>query len=221
AVSKASGTLFSTMLSLKTSFLALILSGLMAPGVLGQDRSNANGDTVLMRTLQQELDRAMTSLSKPEPAPHFISYAANHESANVIAARRGAIIASTKRRARSVDISVRVGSRELDNTHGENRGHGIAAAALPVEDKSDAIARVLWLNTDRMYKRAAQSYLEVKTRTKVRAEEEDSSPDFSSEKPAVDIGKATLPPQIEQKAWEDRIRRYSSIFAKYPDVAPS
>ena len=206
------------MLSFKSSFLALILSGLMVPGVLGQDRSNANGDTVLMRTLQQELDRAMTSLSKAEPAPYFISYAANDESANVIAASSGAIIASTKRRARSVDISVRVGSRELDNTHGENRAQGVAVAALPVEDKSDAIARVLWLNTDRMYKRAAQGYLEVKTRTKVRAEEEDSSPDFSLEKPAVYIGKATLPPQVDQKAWEDRIRRYSSIFAKYPEI---
>src|SRR5262249_31061766 len=153
------------MLSLKPSFLALILSGVMAPGVLGQDRSNANGDSVLMRTMRQELDRAMTSLSKAEPAPYFMSYAANDESANVIAASSGAIIASTKRRARSVDISIRVGSRALDNTHGENRAHGIAVAALPVEDKSDAIARVLWLNTDRMYKRAAQSYLEGKTRT--------------------------------------------------------
>src|SRR5215471_2571943 len=208
------------MLSFKSSFLALILSGLMVPGV-GQDRSNANGDTVLMRTLQQELDRAMTSLSKAEPAPYFISYAANDESANVIAASSGAIIASTKRRARSVDISVRVGSRELDNTHGENRAQGVAVAALPVEDKSDAITRVLWLNTDRMYKRAAQGYLEVKTRTKVRAEEEDSSPDFSLEKPAVYIGKATLPPQVDQKAWEDRIRRYSSIFAKYPEIETS
>jgi TldD protein len=209
------------MLSFKSSFLALILSGLMVPGVMGQDRSNANGDTVLMRTLQQELDRAMTSLSKAEPAPYFVSYAANDESANVIAASSGAIIASTKRRARSVDISVRVGSRELDNTHGENRAQGIAVAALPVEDKSDAIARVLWLNTDRMYKRAAQGYLEVKTRTKVRAAEEDSSPDFSLEKPAVYIGKATLPPQVDQKAWEDRIRRYSSIFAKYPEIETS
>jgi len=32
-----------------------------------------------------------------------------------------------------------------------------------------------------MYKKAAQGYLEVKTTTKVRADEEDSYPDFSTE----------------------------------------
>src|SRR5262249_23520242 len=133
----------------------------------------------------------------------------------------GAIIASTKRRARSVDISVRVGSRELDNTHGENRAQGIAVAALPVEDRSDAIARVLWLNTDRMYKRAAQGYLEVKTRTRGRAKKKAPPPVFSWKKPGFYPGKPSLPPQVDQKAWEDRIRRYSSIFAKYPEIETS
>jgi TldD protein len=221
AVSEASGTLLSTMLSFKTLFIGLILSALLMPAVLGQARPGTSADSVLMRTLQQELNRAMTSLGKADPVPYFMSYAANDESADVIAASNGAIVASLRRRARSVDISVRVGTRELDNTHGENRARAVTAAALPVEDKADAIARVLWLNTDRMYKRAAQSYLEVKTKSKVRAEEEDSSPDFSREKPAVYTGKATLPPAIDQKAWEERIRRYSAVFAKYPEIETS
>jgi predicted Zn-dependent protease len=209
------------MLSFKICFTGFFLTSLLAPAAQSQVRPAEASDTVVMRTLQQELDRAMKSLSKAEPAPYFISYAANDQTANVIAASNGAIIASTKRRARTVDISVRVGSRELDNTHGENRVHEMTAAVLPLEDKADAIARVIWLNTDRMYKRAAQGYLEVKTKTKVRAEEEDSSADFSSEKPAVYMGKAILPPEIDQKQWEDRIRRYSAIFAKYPEIENS
>jgi len=36
--------------------------------------------------------------------------------------------------------------------------NAITTASLPLEDKPDAIARVLWLNTDRMYKKAAQGY---------------------------------------------------------------
>jgi len=174
-----------------------------------------------MRTMQQELDRAMSTLSKADPAPYFISYSVSDEAGGVIIASNGAIIADINRNDRSADISVRVGSRELDNTHGQNRFGAITNAPLPVEDKADAIARVLWLNTDRMYKKAAQSYLEVKTKTKVSADEEDSSPDFSVEKPVVHVAQPAAMPGFDRKAWEDRIRRYSAVFAKYPEIENS
>lgn len=211
----------STMQSFKTWLVGLFLAVLAIPAVWGQTAPNRPADTVLMRTLQQELDRAMSSLSKAEPAPYYISYSASEESRAVIVGSNGAIVANIGGHERSVDISVRVGSRDLDNTHGDNRYHAITTASLPVDDKADAIARVLWLNTDRMYKRAAQSYLEVKTKTKVRAEEEDSSPDFSVEKPEVHIGKTSLPPDFDHKAWEERVRKYSAIFAKYPEIENS
>jgi len=174
-----------------------------------------------MRTLQQELDRAMSTLSKANPAPYFISYSVSEELGGVIVGSNGAIIANINRNDRSADISVRVGGRDLDNTHGQSRFGAITTAALPVEDKADAIARVLWLNTDRMYKKAAQSYLEVKTKTKVSADEEDSSPDFSVEKPVVHVAQAAAMSQFDRKSWEDRIRRYSAVFAKYPEIENS
>jgi TldD protein len=211
----------STMSSYKSFFIWLILVVMPVPAVLGQGSSKAGSDPVLMKSLQQELDRAMTSLGKAEPAPYYISYSAADQSGNILAASNGAIVAQLNRHERSVDISVRVGSRELDNTHGEHRFNAVTTASLPVEDRPDAIARVLWLNTDRMYKRAAQTYLEVKTNTKVRAQEEDSSADFSQEKPQVYNGKAVAPPQFDEKQWQERLRRYSAIFAKYPEIENS
>jgi TldD protein len=186
-----------------------------------QVETKTEGDPVLLRTLEQELNRAMTSLAKAEPAPYFISYSANEVSGGAIVASNGAILGNFERHERSVDISVRVGGRDLDNTHGENRFSAITTAALPLEDKADAIARVLWLNTDRMYKKAAQSYLEIKTKTKVRAAEQDSSPDFSAEKPEVSVGKIALPPEYDRKAWEATLRRYSAIFARHPEIENS
>jgi TldD protein len=209
------------MPSFKSLFLCLFLSLLAVPALPGETPAPGAADTVLLSTLQQELDRAMASLGKADPAPYFISYAANEESGSVIMASNGALVANVKRHDRTVDVSVRVGSRDLDNTHGENRFNAITTASLPLDDKPDAIARVLWLNTDRMYKKAAQGYLEVKTNTKVRAEEEDSSPDFSTEKPQVFIGKGVVPPTFDQHEWEERVRRYSAIFAKYPDIENS
>src|SRR5262249_44326122 len=148
-------------------------------------------------------------------------YAVNEQSGTVIMASNGSLVANVKRHDRTADISVRVGSRDLDNTHGENRFNAITTASLPLEDKPDAIASVLRLNTDHMYKKATQGFMEVKTDTKVRADEEDSSPDFSTEKPQVFIGKDIDPPKFDRKEWEDRIRRYSDIFSKYPDIENS
>lgn len=183
--------------------------------------SHANGNPALLQVMQQELDRAMASLSKSDPAPYFISYSAREQAVTIIVASQGALLASTNRHDRLADISVRIGSPDLDNTHDEHRSSAIITAALPLDDKPDAIARVLWLNTDRMYKRATQTYLKVKTNTKVRADEEDLSPDFSKETPEVALGEAVPPVAIDQHMWEDRIRAYSAIFAKYPEIESS
>ncbi|HSM85835.1 MAG TPA: metallopeptidase TldD-related protein [Candidatus Limnocylindrales bacterium] len=192
------------------------------PASFAQTSAGSNGgNPVLLTTLEQELHRAMTSLKKADPAPYFISYSANDDTMAIIAGSNGALIADINRHQRTVDIGVRVGSPELDNTHGEGRFSSINPASLPLEDKPDAIERVLWLNTDRMYKRAVQAYLEVKTNSKVRAQEEDSSPDFSQEKPQVHEGRVSAPPQFDLKEWQDRVRRLSAIFARYPEIETS
>jgi TldD protein len=209
------------MSSLKSIFLCLSLTLFSVPALVAQTATAGANDPVLLRTLQQELDRAMNSLSKADPAPYFISYAGNEEFGSVIVGSNGALLANIKRHERTVDVSVRVGSRDLDNTHGENRFNAVTTASLPLEDRPDAIARVLWINTDRMYKKATQGFLEIKTNTKVRADEEDASPDFSTEKPQVFIGKESVPPKFDHHEWEERIRRLSAIFNKYPDIESS
>lgn len=205
----------------RLSFVALFVAAVVVSSAVGQSSQTTNPDPVLLQSMQQELDRAMASLGKADPAAYFISYSVDEQFGNVIVASNGAIVASINRHERNGDISVRVGGRDLDNTHGENRFNAVVNTSIPLDDKPDAIARVLWLNTDRMYKKAAQTYLEVKTRTKVRAEEEDSSPDFSTEKPQVAVGKVVTPPSFDQHAWEDKVRRFSAIFGKYPEIESS
>src|SRR5579871_773249 len=195
----------------------MCLAAFALVGVAAAEQSSSP-DPVLLQTMQHELERAMSSLSKADPAPYFISYSAIEQSGMVLVASNGAIVANVGRHDRVADISVRVGDRGLDNTHGENHMNEIISASLPLDDRPDAIARVLWLNTDRMYKKAAQTYVEVKTNSKVRAEEEDSSADFSDEKPQVYAGQAGPTPKFDQREWEDRVRRYSLIFAKYPEI---
>src|SRR4029077_4074097 len=116
------------------------------------------------------------------------------------------------------DVTMRVGTPELDNTHGQSRPSGVASGSLPVGNDADAIARVLWELTDREYKRAVPSLLNVRTNTAVRAEEEDKSPDFSKEKPQTHVGELAGAPALDRTAWEGEIKRLSAAFRKYPEV---
>jgi len=89
---------------------------------------------------------------------------------------------------------------------------------LPLGDNPHAIGRVLWELTDREYKRAAPAFLNVKTNTAVRAEEEDKSPDFSKQTPQTHTGEPLTVPGFDRAAWEGEIRRLSGAFRKFADV---
>jgi TldD protein len=115
-------------------------------------------------------------------------------------------------------VTMRVGSPALDNTHGQSRASGVTSGALPLADDQDAIGRVLWELTDREYKRAVPSLMNVRTGTAVRAEEEDKSPDFSKEASATHIGEAKVPETLDRATWEGEIKRLSAGFRKYPEV---
>jgi len=173
---------------------------------------------VLLDSMQHELNRAMSSLAKADPAPYFVSYSTTDRRELSIAASHGAILNTLAQHNRLADISVRVSTAALDNSHGENRHSALSTVLLPLEDDPAAIRRILWQATDREYKSAAATFLRVKTEKQVRAEEEDKSADFSQEKPEQYVGKTSPVRNLDQHAWEDRLRRYSAVLKKYPDV---
>ena len=180
--------------------------------------SAGSAPDLLLQTMQQELKRANTLLAKSEPAPYYLSYAVTDIDGSAIVAANGSLMISTSVRRRLADVMMRVGSPALDNTHNKSRGSGITSGALPLNDDSDAIARVLWQLTNRGYDQASSAFLTVKTNTAVQSEEEDKSPDFSKEAPQDHVGAALTVAPLNQKQWEDRARKLSAGFLKYPEV---
>ena len=172
----------------------------------------------VLKAMQAELARATTELGKSEQAPYFLSYTVYDQDFVVLVGAYGSLLNSVSAQRRQADITMRVGTPELDNTHGQSRPSGISSGSLPLGNDPDAIARVLWELTDREYKRAVPSLLNVRTNTAVRAEEEDKSPDFSKEKPQTHIGEAATMPALDRPAWEGEIKRLSGAFRKYPEV---
>jgi TldD protein len=200
--------------------LAAQLAGFpLAAALAAADKtaSATPADTVLA-TMQTELNRATTDLAKSDPAPYFLSYTVYDQDQIVIAGAYGGLLSNSTVRRRAADVTIRVGTPQLDNTHGQSRGSGMTSGSLPLNDDPDAEARVLWELTDRAYKRAAPAYLNVKTNNAVQAEAEDKSPDFSKEQPQTHVGDKLKEPSFDRTAWESEVRRLSGAFRKYADV---
>jgi TldD protein len=186
-----------------------------------QPAAQMKADDVLLSTMQRELKRATADLGHLDPAPYFISYSVYDQEGAVVVGGLGSLLNSTEFRRRTGEVTMRVGSAALDNTHQENRYSGINSGLIPLQDDPAAAARVLWQLTHEEYRQAAQSYLNVKTASAVRTKEEDTSPDFADEKPQEHLDYAMPPFQLDRKEWEDRVRRYSGYFRKYPEIYSS
>jgi predicted Zn-dependent protease len=172
----------------------------------------------VMKVMQAELARASSELGKTDSAPYYMSYTVYDQDLVVLVGAYGSLLTDASLQRRQADVVMRVGAPALDNTHGQSRSTGMTSGTLPLGNDPDAIARVLWELTDREYKRAAPAFLNVRTNTAVRAEEEDKSPDFSKEAPETHLGNVTPPPAFDRTAWEGEIRRLSGVFRKYPDI---
>jgi predicted Zn-dependent protease len=172
--------------------------------------------------MQRELQRAGAALAKSAPPTYYISYSVSDVAGATLAASNGAMLTNALAQERVADVTMRVGSTALDNTHGQYRSSGITSGVLPLTDDPDATARVLWELTSNEYERASSSFLQVKTQSAVQAAEEDKSPDFSQETPQAHPGDESRPSiSLDTTAWTARLKRLSAGFLKYPDVYTS
>jgi TldD protein len=195
----------------------------------------AASDPVLMQAMETELQRAILDLGAaitpvatkveakgaekmPAPKPYFLSYSVADAETVSISAEYGAITNSNRTHSRTADVQVRMGSPTLDNTHDTHRTSALTTMSLPLSDDRAAIERTLWFATNRGYGKALDALEKVKTEQQVRAKEEDSSADFSSEKPQTEVLKPEPPLAVDRAVWESRLREISGVFRGYPKI---
>jgi len=176
---------------------------------------------VLLTAMQEELQRAQTSLGKLDPAPYFLSYSVYDQSMALAVGSEGSLVSSTRVRRRAADVTMRIGNAALDNSHQQNRGSARTSGSLALEDDRNAVARELWRLTYEEYRKASKAYASVKTNTQVEAKEEDTSPDFSEEKPPTHSDYKEVATTPDQKVLEKFVRQYSAQFRRYPYVYSS
>ncbi len=173
----------------------------------------------LAETLGKELERNFRTLKeKAEPAPYFLSYQVTDEETVGMNASWGAITARAENRRRTLDVSIRVGSRELDNYHvlEGDRPRFAAATPLPAENQPQALAQAAWRETDRAWRAAAARYLKLKSALQVKS---GGSPvaEFSIEQPARAVRPAPRA-KWNPEEWAARLRRISGEVGTAPGI---
>ena len=173
----------------------------------------AAAESPIMEALKTELSRSMAMLGEQPVPPYFLSYEITERETVSANAAFGALTGSNRERSRYLDIDLRVGNYELDNTRPiQGTRNRRTTVRIPLDDDVDAIRGVIWNATDERYKQAIEALTKVETDVQVKVEAEDTSADFSHREPIRDaVGTARLDADLAD--WERRARLYSEPFA--------
>lgn len=185
--------------------------------------ASAAPPSVVLDTLTGELQRNFTGLKdKADPPPYFISYEVTEQQSEVAGASLGALNTSNHSHNRYLDTTVRVGGPKLDNYH-RARGERVQftnGINMVIDDNPNAIRQRLWIETDRVYRLAAERLIKIRTNQQVKVADRDSSDDFSDEPASVYV---EPPPhlQFDRAKWNERVKKLSTEFSKYPSLLTS
>jgi len=179
--------------------------------------------SALLNALQEELQRNFQILKqKADPPPYFIAYEITDQDYHALGATLGALNSVNTGRRRYLDVTLRVGTPQLDNYH-RTRGESArftSGAPVSLDDASGSIRRRVWAETDTAYRAAAERLIRIRTNTQVQVAAQDPSDYFSTEKPSVHI-EAPARLELSDASWSDRLRNLSLAFGRYPDILTS
>lgn len=194
--------------------LLLLLAGVLPAAAQPQD---------LLDILHAELQRNYSMLlTKADPKPYYLSYTVTEREVYILEASLGSIRVNQQQRQRNFDVSIRTGDPQMDNYHRVrgNRARFTSGSAIALENERDAIVRILWRDTDRAYRAAAERLNLIRSNQEMRAEERDQSPDFSEQAPAVDV-QPLVTAKWNAAAWEPKLRKWSATFRNREQILVS
>jgi TldD protein len=197
---------------LRIRIVLAVLLAFLTPALKAQDADT----TALLGAMKAELARSQVAFLTERVQPYFLSYEITDDQVVSVTGSFGKLQTSQKTRSRQLDIDLRVGNAHLDNTHGA-RDDGSAPIFVPIEPDPDALRSVLWYYTDLRYKQAVQQLAAVTTDVQVNVAQEDKSDDFSPAPAAQHFEKLKVM-NVDQKAWEEKVRKYTAPFARYGNI---
>ncbi len=179
------------------------------------------GATPVLDAMKEELQRSVELLSQQPTPIYYLSYEITEDRNFALSASFGNVTRSSEGERRIVDIDLRVGSPELDNSH-PIRGdffanfRSFSRVEVPT-DNPDALRNILWYETDKKYKRAVEQLTKVKANVRVKVKEEDQAGDFSPEAPEKWL-EDPLALNFDRASWNQKLRRYTAPFSRFGHI---
>ena len=178
------------------------------------DGSAPDKRSPILDVMKAEIEREMATLRAQKDPAHYLAYQLVEQRIVNLEADGGALISDSDDTARNLDVEVRVGAPELDNTRALADDSNSLNAPLtrhgvvPFGDDKQALANALWLETDRRYREAvgALGYVRQDQATLKKSAD---IPDFSAAPAEVFVGQ---PAKLEfsKEKWIERLRRCSA-----------
>ena len=197
-------------------WMALLSTG-VHPGAPAENRNT------VLRAMSDELDRTMSELQlKDLEKPYFVQYTIMDEDEYSGRAIFGALTSWDHIKERVLQVQVRVGSYDLDNSEFlTSRGGGTSGFPVQtvVDDDYEALRHSLWLATDSAYKQSLELLARKRAFLQNKIQDE-QVPDFSREKPIQSINEARNL-EVDSAAIQKQLRGWSSLFRDYPEIQNS
>ena len=181
-----------------------------------------------LAAMAEELERAHKSLQlRGHEAPYFLSYAVRGMDTEEIGAKYGAVFIDRHRRDKRLQVDVRVGSYQFDNTgspemfefEGSDSGYS-AGREAPLDDDPAALRNALWLLTDETYKKALSAFLKKKGKQVYRPDDPETPPSFSREESQVAVD-PPLPFPFDRAGWVRELREQTERLGAHPELFDS
>jgi TldD protein len=173
----------------------------------------------ILDIMKAENEREMAALGKQKDPAYYIAYQLFEQRVVSIDAEGGAIINDSDNTDRHLDVEVRVGSPELDNTRAladeqsAINGPLVRRGVVPFGEDKQALSNALWLETDRRYRESVTALGYVRQDQSTLKQKKSPIPDFSRSTPEVYVEKpAKL--VFEKGQWIDRLKRCSAKALK-------
>ncbi len=174
--------------------------------------------SALLDILDAENKRQMTALRAQREPAHYLAYQLVEQRVVSLDAEGGALITDSDDTARNLDVEVRVGTPDLDNTRNlASDDNGLNSpltrrGVVPFGEDKQAISNALWLETDRRYREAVTALGYVRQDQSTLSKQK-AAPDFASDKPDLHV-EAPASLVFDKQQWIDRLKRCSAKALK-------
>lgn len=186
--------------------------------------ANAQTEDVILRAMQDELNRNSKELSLPGfEKPFFIMYGLVDQKAMIVSATLGALMNSSEDRNRyKSSTRVLVGGYEFNDESLEDNLFSSPTAmeiSLPLDDDYWGIRRSFWVTTDNVYRSAARHFEKHKQTLKETGKPLAEIPHRSFAKvPVQRIIQTQTPSSYNRAEWEAKVKELSSFFKQQPNI---